>query len=349
MSARDTLVATLDELADDAVKIGSPFYQRLCEHMRDDAAAGGPTWDLLERYAEERPDEFYPYRALGGVHHEVLAGTAPELAKHYPSVGGDGDADAAWPLVREVLERHDPDVVGALRHPLQTNETSRAGALIGGFLTIAAETGLPLRVRELGSSAGLNLHFDQYRYEAGGKAFGPADSPVRFTDYWLEGTPPLDAPLEVVDRRGCDIDPIDATTEQGRLTLLSYMWPDELPRFELMKGALEIAQEMPVTVDQEGVDTWAQRQLAELPDGEATVVFHSIVWPYLDDDVREATQAAIEEAATRASAEHPLSWLRYEQSPDYVHCELKLTSWPGGEERLLCTGGNHLEPVIWLA
>ena len=65
-----------------------------------------------------------------------------------------------------------------MAHPLQTNETSRCGALAGGFCEVAASTGMPLRILELGASAGLNLHFDRYRYESGGMALGPAASSV---------------------------------------------------------------------------------------------------------------------------------------------------------------------------
>jgi hypothetical protein len=316
--------------------------------MAQDVKEGGPTWELLEAYADEPIDEYYPFRALAGIHHMVLAGELPELARHYPSVGGDGDPEPAWPLVREELGKMDAEVLDSLRHPLQTNETARCGALIGGFLVVARETGLPVRALELGSSAGLNLHFDRYRYEAGGKAFGPADSPVRFTDHWLEGTPPLDAPLEVAERRGCDMAPLDPTSDHDRLSLLSYIFPDQMPRYELLREALDVAREDPIPVETAGVDEWAAQRLAERAEGMATVVFHSLVWIYLDEDVRERVSATIAGAAERAGSDAPIAWLRYEIGPDPAVCELRLTLWPGGEDRLLGTGDVHLAPVRWL-
>ncbi|MGH2956647.1 MAG: DUF2332 domain-containing protein [Solirubrobacterales bacterium] len=346
--SRPALVATLRTNSEEAARWGSPMYSRLCERMVQDVEAGGPTWRLLERYATEPADEYYPFRALAGVHHMVLRGELPELAKHYPSEGGDGDADAAWPIVRDAFGRMPHEVVASLGHPLQTNETARCGALIGGFLTVAAETGLPLRAREVGASAGLNLHFDRYRYEQDGKGFGPEGSPVRFVDHWRSAVPPFDAPLRVSSRRGCDIDPIDPTTDEGRLSLLAFMFPDQLRRYELLSEAIEVARGFPNEVDRESVETWLARELRELPEGEATVVFHSLFWIYLPERIREETSAVIREAASRASSGHPLAWLRYELGADLVQCELRLTAWPGGEESLLATGDVHIAPVTWL-
>lgn len=349
MNPRTTLQATLTENARLADTSEAPFYARLLRLMHADVEHEGPTWDLLEPYADQPAEEYYPFRALAGVHHRVLAGDAPELERHYASTGGDGDADAAWPHVREAFAEHIPSVIDELRHPLQTNETARCGALAPGFLTIAAETKKPLVVRELGASAGLNLHFDRYRYEQGRRSYGPADSPVRFTDYWHNNTPPLDADLILEARRGCDLEPIDPTSDAGRLALLSYIWPDHRARFDLLKGALDIARDLPVAVDKESADTWVERQLAELPAWKTTVVFHSIFWTYLDQETQASIRTSIESAGERAGDDTRLAWLRYEEGPDQVHCELRLTLWPSGEDRLLATGGFHLSPVRWLA
>src|SRR5688572_2785367 len=103
MSGQEDLAADLEELSRDAAAWHSPLYAGLTTRMAADVRAGGPTWELLARYAEEPVSEYYPFRALAGIHHMVLADELPELARHYPSVGGDGDPEAAWPLVRAEL------------------------------------------------------------------------------------------------------------------------------------------------------------------------------------------------------------------------------------------------------
>ena len=350
MEPKQKLIADLTAYRDEVFAGESPFYAELMDRIAADVSAGGPCWKLLEPFAGEPRTEFFPLRALAGVHGMVLDGSAPELVAYYPSVGGSGDAAAAWPAILAALASHSPEVVADLRHPLQTNETSRCGALAAGFHVIAAGCPLPVRALELGSSAGLNLHFDRYRYEGGGRAAGPEDSPVRFVDYWRGGVPPFDSKLDVAERRGCDLDPIDAGTEAGRAELLSYVMPDDLGRIELMRGALEVAAEFPVRVDQASADDWIAAQLAEPAVGVATVVFHSIFWMYPPAEVTDRIAATIEAAGERASAETPLFWLRYEESAERIGTvELRLRSWPGGEEQLLATGGHHWAPLQWLA
>ena len=72
---------------------------------------------------------------------------------------------------------------------------------------------------------------------AGGTgAFGPADSPVQFVDP-IEGDV-RPAPFTVVERRGCDLHPVDATSEAGRLLLTSFVWPFDVDRHQRLAAAL---------------------------------------------------------------------------------------------------------------
>jgi hypothetical protein len=329
--------------------MGSPFYADLLDRMADDVLAGGPVGRFLADQLETSYEEAVPLRFLGGVHRLVLAGRAPELAARFPSVGGDGDAVAAWPALLSVLDSHPDAVRDALTRPPQTNEVGRSAALVGGFLVVARDTGLPLRVLEVGSSAGLNLRFDRYWYESDGTGYGDAASPVRFAGLWADGQPPFGAPITIADRRGCDRDPIDAGTEDGRLTLLSYVWPGQTERFTMLRAALDVARDVPVAIDRAGIPDWLARQLDEPAPGRATVVFHSIVWQYLTDTERATAEATLATTGERATRDTPLAWLRLEPSADLTHTELRVTTWPSGEERLLARCHYHLGPMQWLA
>jgi hypothetical protein len=328
---------------------GSAFYGALLDHMADDADASGPVARLLAPYDGRPWGEAYVLRLLGGVHRRVLEGSAPDLARHYPSTGGDGDASAAWPALRSLLGDPPDDLLEAMTRPPQTNEVGRSASMVGGFLLLAHETGLPLRVLELGSSAGLNLRFDRYRYEEGALGFGDAASPVRFRDLWGGRPPPFASPCRVVERRGVDRHPIDATQPDARTALLSFVWPDHSERFALLAAALDAARAFPVTIDRAEIPVWLESALAAPAAGVATVVFHSVVWQYLTDDERRVVTGTLDRAGGRAGPDAPLAWLRLEAAPGVAHAELRLTTWPGGEERLLARAGFHVNPVRWLA
>jgi len=245
-----------------------------------------------------------------------------------------------------VLGEHGERIAELMRRPVQTNEVGRCAALLGGFLLVARETGLPLRLLEVGASAGLNLRWDLYHYEQGDAGWGDPGAAVRFSDPFTgEGRPPLDVDVEVCERRGCDASPVDPAGDEGRLTLESYVWPDMTRRFEYLRGALSVAPRVPATVEQADLVEWLEATPLTAP-GSATVVFHSIVMQYLPRAERERAAAALERAGAKASDQAPLAWLMLEPTADPP--EVRLRTWPGGEQRLLATAGFHGLPVAWV-
>jgi len=327
-------------------RLGSPLYGVLCARAADDVEAGGPVAVVLAGHEDDRRASALALRLMGAVHRLVLAGEAPGLARHYPSVGGDGQAAGAWPAFRALLEERCDEVRTLVERGVQTNEVGRAAALAPGFLTVARETGLPLRILEMGTSAGLNLRWDHFRYETGEQAWGDARSPVVLRGAWETSVPPFDATATVVERAGCDPSPVDPITEEGRLTLMSYVWPDQRERFALLRGAIEVACRVPADVERASAVGWLPTRLAAARPGVATVVFHSIALQYLDRSSRERALGAIADAGRRATADAPVAWLRME--PGGEQAEVRLTVWPGGSERLVAATGFHGRPVRWL-
>lgn len=320
--------------------IGSELYAGLLERAVADVGEQGPTWEILRGHEEDPRFSVLGLRLLGGVNRMVLTEREPDLAEAYRA----GSAAAAWDCFHDVLRRNATELRELLDLPVQTNEVGRCAALIFGFGTVAAATGLPLRLLEVGASAGLNLRWDRFRYEADGFAWGPEDSPVKL-ELQLEGTSPPVLPdeIEIASRQGCDASPIDPTTPEGRLTLLTYIWPDQLDRITRMRGALEVAAGDPVGLDREPAGAWAQRMLSESAPGQATVIYHSIVSQYLSDEERARLFETIRAAGERATAEAPLAWLRMEPADDRAN--LDLTLWPGGNDRRLARVGYHGTPV----
>jgi hypothetical protein len=322
--------------------MGSPLYAELLERAADDAAAGGPVYALVEPFdAPNLRANALALRLMAAVHRLVLAGEAERLAAHYPTAGGQAGIAGAWDAFRELVADRRERLQPLVGRPCQTNEVGRCAPLAFGFLELAARSGLPLRLLEVGSSGGLNLRLDHFRYGGGGGAFGPPDSPVDLTGLWLEAPADLPERLEVAERRGCDLQPVDVDSAEGRLQLESSLWADQVARLARLRGAFELAARVAATVERASVEEWLPRVLAQPRPGVTTVVFHSIVYEYFTDPVRVGFHRALEEAGARASAAAPLVWLRFESTPATRGYGTTLTEWPGGTEHLVATSGAH--------
>jgi hypothetical protein len=304
---------------------------------------GEVVWGVLRGFEDDPGPSALALRLMGGVHQLVLRGDAPELAAHYPSVGGV--PHEPWPAFVATLRAHAEELRALTRRPVQTNEVARCAAVLGGFLEVARLTRLPLRLLEVGASAGLNLRFDHYRYELGVARWGPQDYPVLLRTR-LSGRPPLAVRPSIASRTGCDTHPVDPRTGAGRITLQSYIWPDQLERLERLRAALSVAAEVEAPVVRAGAADWVERQLGADREDNATVVFHSIVMQYLDDGERERLARALGDSGGAARPDAPLAWLRMEPNGDRT--DVLLTLWPAGDERVLARAGYHGDPVEWL-
>jgi hypothetical protein len=325
---------------------GSPLYAELLARAADDLEAGGVFAELVEGFEGHPVLLVLPLRVMGAVHRLVLAGDAPALAAHYPSTGGRFEPESAWRALLDVVRTHAPAIRARLGSNVQTNEVRRCTALLGGFLRVARETGLPLRVREIGSSAGLNLLFDRWRYELGPHRWGDPGAPLVLRAEWEGAAPELDAPLRVASRAGCDVDPVDATDAEDRLRLESFVWPDQPERRARLRAALAAAQVEPPRVERARAGEWVPRELAARPVGEATVLVQSHVFWYLPEAEREAILREVRAAGERASADRSIAWLRLEGTTPQ-EAELRLWRWPPGEDRLLGRSHHHGGWVRW--
>jgi hypothetical protein len=345
-AARSQLLETIETQRFGCEMSGSDLYSDILRFVSDDVARGGPIADLLEPVAQAPFGDAVILRFMGALHLLVLEGRAPLLASQYPSVGGAPGRGLAE-AVRSTAAEHRDEIALRLTQGVQTNEVGRSAALLGGYLELS-RLGLPLRVLEVGASAGLNLLFDRYRYEgADGAAFGPRESPLVFEQPWFARQPDLDLPLEVVERRGSDVAPIPIATEEGRQRLRSFVWGDQPERMARLDAALAVAQVTPPVVDRAPAPAWLRDHLDARRPGCTTVVAHSIMFQYLSDQERREMLAAIDGAGRAAAPEAPFAWLRLEPGGDQA--ELRLTVWPGGTTHLLAKSSYHGPPVVWLA
>ena len=353
----------LAQLFTDAAKScegSSPLTESLLLSAAADLSAGGVTNRVMAGHERERKGTMPALRFAGALHRLVLEGRAPGLAKHYPTVGGSPHLETLWDAVLPVLHEHTDELrarIGAT--VVQTNEPGRSAPLFGG-LQVAAHAAaeavgrsepFPVRLLEIGASAGLNLHPDRIAYRLGAaEVVGDPDSPFELDPRWT-GRPAVDltAPLRIVEREGCDLNPIDVSTEDGRLTLSSFVWADQLDRWDRLQSALELAALDPAPVRRTTGPEWLADRLAERAPDVLTVVWHSVVWQYVSPADRAEGRAILADAVARATPEAPLALLVYEPRRTHTGYEfhLLLKTWPAGVSLRLGSGRGHGVPFTW--
>lgn len=346
----EDVIANVESHAVACAFLGSRFYSDLLEHVAGDLRNGGPTAGVLLPWPGDPDDDALALRFLGTVHRLVLSGEAPAVAAHFPGFGAACDPATAWPAIRALCETHGDELRDGLTRPPQTNEVGRSAVLLGGLFAIHAAHGLPLRLHELGSSAGLNLRVDHFRIEVAPEVWwGPADSPVMLPGAWVGSPAPAPTALPIVERGGCDLTPLDPASDEGRLRLLSYVWPDDERRLDRLRGALDVASSVPATV----VATPASTYLSALdPEaGSTLVIWHSVVRQYFSSDEEAAVVVQLDRLRDSATADAPVAHLQFE--PNFPPGEkiptfrITVDRWPGSATTILGHAAPHGIPARW--
>ena len=329
-------------MAEVCAKMGSPFFGALLLRASRDYDADGTLRALLDRHAHRSR---LALRLGGAAHYRALRGEAPAIAARYPSTGGDGDASAAWHAIARDIHEHLAAYDALLERNVQTNEVARSMPVLGAMLAFAHAARLPLRIFEIGSSAGLILNFDRYHYAGAGWTWGDAHSPVRLRNDTQSGTPAhTDASIAVGERHGCDLHPLDAANPDDADTLLGFVWPDQRERFERLRAALDVARAHPVRIVSGDGVAWA-RERARPRAGTATVVLHTVITEHMTPAVRASLRPAVDDLGRLASEEAPLAWIRME--PEEKNYGTRLTVWPGAAETLVATSDGHAQRLRW--
>nr|WP_306306763.1 DUF2332 family protein [Nitratireductor aquibiodomus] len=133
-------------------RMGSPFTAQLCRLLPDILDRETATGARVLGWPGEAGEDALALRLCGGLHALVLAGEDAALAGVYPP--NAASPEALRKAMSAAIARHDARLCANLDSPPQTNEIGRSAMLMPGFLQIARETGLPLDLCEIGSSAG---------------------------------------------------------------------------------------------------------------------------------------------------------------------------------------------------
>ncbi|MBF9030361.1 DUF2332 family protein [Rhodobacterales bacterium HKCCE3408] len=305
--------------------LGSPFMGRLCRLLAERLQPGDPISDRLYGWPGEiHPGaQSIPLRLCGALHALVLDGSDAGLASAYPP--NSVPDDELWDAITAAFAAHETRLMDWLDQAPQTNEVRRSVAMITAACVLRARHDLPFVVSELGASAGLNLHFDRFALAVPGGQRGAADSAVRLQPDW-DGPSPPDRPIEIAERAGVDLHPLDPGDP---IRLLAYLWPDQPERLALTRAAIEIADTRPEKGD---AADWLESRLQQRFPGRLHLVFHTIAWQYFPAETQARCAKALDEAGAMAGPKEPLARLSMEADGTPGSAALSLQIWDGSPD-----------------
>ena len=276
-----------------------------------------PVWGRLCRWIAEHPEVNARLDALPG--RKRQANVFLGALKYLGGPTEPGPAFASWvdghwgELERVILSR-----------ATQTNEPGRCAVLA----PVLASLPQPITLLEVGSSAGLCLLPDRFRYRfAGGPVVAPgaAASDAGVLDCAVEGTPPGDVTaLEIAARAGLDLNPLDPRDPDDVRWLRALVWPGEDAREERLASSLAMAARdaPPILVGDLRRDL--DRLLDRVVGGTTPVLQHCAVLAYLPRPERDAFARAVAAAGVH--------WISYEGASIVTSVRDRLTDvaqWAG--------------------
>ena len=254
-----------------------PFYSALMTALEHDPVA-------QEILAGVRVEQRNPMLVLASLHLAALRGH-PELTPIY--------RDARWGLITDPVgaARHVVDIVNAepelvraeLHRSTQTNEPGRS-AIFQAVIALIAQGHSSINLIDVGTSAGINLYFDQFPVRS-----EDDDNPLTLV---CRDETPVDRtlPLPVVlSRVGIDPAPLDLAVEDDRLWLQACLWPEEPRRLARLDAIIAQRSSWPATTVLRG--TVAERLGDAIALGDptsVTMVINSYVAAYFSEDEQRA-------------------------------------------------------------
>jgi hypothetical protein len=342
----DRILSSFEDQAQSCDMLGSPFTARLLRVLAVLLPQGGAVADRVLSWPGDPSGvaDALAIRLAGGFHALVLSGQDAALAGVYADAAATdaqlGDA------VKDALTVHAGFLLDWLKSPPQTNEVRRSVGLIAAGHWLTAHYGLPLRLSELGASAGVNLLWDHYALDAGGQIYGPSDAVLTLAPDWQGDLPPRANPV-IAARAGVDLNPLDPVRD--RLRSLAYIWADQKDRLQRAEIAQSLAAKLRPQITRADAIDWLEGQLAVPSPGVVHLIYHTIAWQYFPSVRQARGEAALQAAGGRATAAAPLAHLAMEADDTPGSAALRLQIWPEGRVIQLGRVDFHGRWIRWEA
>jgi len=309
-----------------------PFYSALLHELEHDPLA-------LELLARVRVEQRNPMLVLAALQLAALRGH-PILGPIYDEArhGVLDDPEGAAKRVLEVLHLAPELVRDELWRSTQTNEPGRS-AVIQAVVADLASDAPRVNVVEVGTSAGINLYFDEFTVQDHDDG-----NPLTLV---CEDVTPVDRsrPLpEVRTRVGIDPNPLLLTSEEDRRWLKACLWPEQRRRHDRFDAIVAAKPSWPTVTMLRGRAMERLNDAFELVDASSlTIIVNTWTAFYFTDDERARYFAEV----SRRCAKGNVAWLSIESTMvRWPHVDLDEQDRHRAASQIVVTrsGGS---PVRW--
>ncbi|MCF4097106.1 DUF2332 domain-containing protein [Maritalea mediterranea] len=334
--------------AEACAALGSPFTAQLCQLMATHQFSSAMLEDKLATWPGDLTYRVHavPLRLCGALNALARSGQMPALTALYPPHHTNQLDQAFWQVLDRAASDFEDQILAQLAFAPQTNEVRRASALMPALLRLAARFNMPIKLYELGASAGLNLALDHFAYQLGAQHYGPAAAPFTLKPDWQGPTPPA-AQLDIVHRVGCDLNPLDSHSPADVARLISYIWPDQTERVDRTEQAIEVAKELDIRLDAADAAAWLEHQIDQLQPGHMHVVYNTVAFQYFPPPVQQRISALLAAKGASATKDMPLVWLQLEKDGHQPGFTITQQLWPAGETHILGRADAHGRWITW--
>jgi hypothetical protein len=283
---------------------GAPESWRLTAALfRAIAADAG----LLGRLAALPADRLPALLGSAAISFLVRRDRPEPLAGYFPVPGGPQPPfdDGFYPAAHGFVAARLDDILATCQgRRYQMNEVARCAQIALGIAATCPGPG-PVGLADLGTGAGFGLQLDQYRYQVGEQATGPAAAALSL-DCAVRGPhrPPRPVLPRIAGRAGLDLHPIDVRDPAARRWLQACA-PPEASAQDRLAAAIEVTRRHPVPLLAGDVVDALPGLLDRFPAGLPLVVVDAYLAVFLPAG-RRAKLAAILAAAGR---DRPVTWL----------------------------------------
>jgi hypothetical protein len=272
------------------------------------------------------------------------------LALFYPNLTtSQKPISAAYPQFRAFCLQHADEIKDLVRNRrVQTNEVGRCAALLPALNLVAQRNeNRALALIEIGASAGLLLLCDNYGYnfENFGRT-GNLNSIVQLKSTVIGNAPIPRESLNIIDRIGLELNPINLHNEDDIRWLEALIWPEHRDRQKLLKAALTIAQQQPLKIVGGNAAETLPSILEKIPNDAILCIFHSYTFVQMPPNIHEEILAQIiEHSRKRDIFRISQEWLAAWENP-----RIELFSYHQGivESELLAYTESHGRWIEWL-